>query len=115
MAMWATRMSTSPAASPPRRDFQPSRGVSSMSDTPPSSGLGYVRELMPHAWFLMPGYGAQIPTEDRWAIVAWVRALQLTRNATIEDVPADVRATRVTGEQSELLLDTREARYIKRA
>ena len=40
----------------------------------------------------MPAYGAQIPPSDRWAIVAYVRALQLSRNASIEDVPAADRA-----------------------
>ncbi len=39
----------------------------------------------------MPGYAAQIPTADRWAIVAYVRALQLSQNATLDDVPADKR------------------------
>jgi mono/diheme cytochrome c family protein len=29
----------------------------------------------------MPSYGAQIPVADRWAIVAYVRALQLSENA----------------------------------
>jgi hypothetical protein len=32
----------------------------------------------------MPGYAGQIKTRDRWAIVAYVRALQLSRNASIE-------------------------------
>jgi mono/diheme cytochrome c family protein len=41
----------------------------------------------------MPAYGAQITPEDRWAIVAYVRALQLSRNASLEDVPAAARAT----------------------
>ena len=39
----------------------------------------------------MPSYGAQIPVADRWAIVAYVRALQRSQNARIADVPADVR------------------------
>ncbi|MSR70031.1 MAG: cytochrome c [Phycisphaerales bacterium] len=39
----------------------------------------------------MAGYGSQIPTEDRWAIVAYVRALQRSQNASINDVPADKR------------------------
>ena len=39
----------------------------------------------------MPGYAAQIPTADRWAIVAYVRALQRSQNATLADVPADKR------------------------
>lgn len=36
----------------------------------------------------MPAYGAQIPTEDRWAIVAYVRALQKSQNASPSDLPA---------------------------
>ncbi len=40
----------------------------------------------------MPAYGPQIPVEDRWAIVAYVRALQRSQNATVDDVPADIRA-----------------------
>ena len=39
----------------------------------------------------MPGYGAQIKTRDRWAIVAYVRALQRSQNASIDLVPADQR------------------------
>lgn len=38
----------------------------------------------------MPPYAAQIPARDRWAIVAYVRALQLSRNATIDQVPKDI-------------------------
>lgn len=40
----------------------------------------------------MPSYGSQIAPEDRWAVVAYVRALQLSRNAKISDVPVDARA-----------------------
>lgn len=40
----------------------------------------------------MSGYGSQIATEDRWAIVAYVRALQRARSASIEDVPPERRA-----------------------
>lgn len=39
----------------------------------------------------MPGYASQIPVDDRWAIVAYVRALQRSVRGTIDDVPADVR------------------------
>jgi mono/diheme cytochrome c family protein len=42
---------------------------------------------------LMGAYGAQIEPEDRWAIVAYMRALQLARLGTAEDVPPAVRAT----------------------
>ena len=39
----------------------------------------------------MPDYAAQIEPRDRWAIVAYVRALQLSQNASIDDVPPDAR------------------------
>lgn len=39
----------------------------------------------------MPSYAAQIPVADRWAIVAYVRALQFSQNASVQDVPADKR------------------------
>ncbi len=41
----------------------------------------------------MPAYGPQIPEADRWAIVAYVRALQRSQHARIEDVPAEERAS----------------------
>ncbi len=40
----------------------------------------------------MPAYGKQIPEADRWAIVAYLRALQLSENASIQDVPDSERA-----------------------
>jgi mono/diheme cytochrome c family protein len=40
----------------------------------------------------MPGYRFQIAAGDRWAIVAYVRALQRATSGTIEDVPADLRS-----------------------
>ena len=39
----------------------------------------------------MPGYAAQIKVRDRWAIVAYVRALQASRQATEDEVPQDRR------------------------
>ena len=39
----------------------------------------------------MPAYGDQIHVEDRWAIVAYVRALQKSQHATLQDVPAEQR------------------------
>jgi mono/diheme cytochrome c family protein len=40
----------------------------------------------------MPAYRKQIPVEDRWAIVAWVRVLGRSQHARLDDVPADKRA-----------------------
>ena len=39
----------------------------------------------------MSGYAAQIPTEDRWAIVAYVKALQRSQSADLNDLPPDQR------------------------
>jgi mono/diheme cytochrome c family protein len=42
---------------------------------------------------LMPSFGAELSARDRWAVVAYVRALQKSQSARLEDVPADVRQT----------------------
>ena len=42
---------------------------------------------------LMGVYGANVTVEDRWAIVAYLRALQLSQLGTIDDVPEALRAT----------------------
>jgi hypothetical protein len=39
----------------------------------------------------MPDYATQIPVQDRWAIAAYIRALQLSQNARLEDAPAPER------------------------
>lgn len=41
----------------------------------------------------MPAYGHQIAPRERWAIVAYLRAMQRSQNAAIEDVPEDYRPT----------------------
>lgn len=40
----------------------------------------------------MPGYAAQLESDDIWAVVAYVRAIQASRTAQADQVPADVRA-----------------------
>ena len=40
----------------------------------------------------MPAYGSQIPVADRWAIVAYVRALQKSQHARLEEVPPGQRS-----------------------
>jgi len=40
----------------------------------------------------MGAYGPQIPVEDRWAIVAYVRALQLSRLGAVDDLSPESRA-----------------------
>jgi mono/diheme cytochrome c family protein len=52
---------------------------------------GYLFDVISNGFGAMPDYAAQIPVHDRWAIVAYVRALQLSHNANVNDVPADAR------------------------
>ncbi|UCC29387.1 MAG: cytochrome c [Phycisphaerales bacterium] len=53
--------------------------------------LGHVFNTITNGIRTMPAYGPQIPTEDRWLIVSYVRALQRSRNATLQDVPPEDR------------------------
>ena len=54
--------------------------------------VGYLYDVITNGFGRMPDYAAQIPVSDRWAIVAYLRALQRSQDATLEDVPADARA-----------------------
>jgi mono/diheme cytochrome c family protein len=73
--------------------FVPSRGF---ARKPPSfhivrlqkAPLGYFFDVITNGFGIMPDYASQIPVQDRWDIVAYVRALQLSQNAAPADVPA---------------------------
>src|SRR5271169_4234515 len=52
---------------------------------------GYIYDVVTNGFGAMYGYSAQIPPRDRWAIIAYVRALQLSRNAKAADLPAELR------------------------
>jgi len=52
---------------------------------------GYVYDVMTNGFGQMLGYSAQIPLRDRWAIIAYIRALQLSRNMKAADLPAELR------------------------
>ncbi len=52
---------------------------------------GYVFRVVSVGFGLMPSYATALSVEDRWAVVAYVRALQLSQFATIHEVPPDVR------------------------
>ena len=52
---------------------------------------GYFFDVITAGFGAMPDYAAQVSVPDRWAIVAYVRALQLSQNATMADVPAQRR------------------------
>ena len=54
--------------------------------------VGYYFDVMTNGFGAMQDYAAQVPVADRWAIAAYIRALQLSRRATPADVPAERRA-----------------------
>lgn len=70
--------------------YIPSRGF---SRKPPSfhierlekAPVGYIFNVMTEGFGIMPDYGSQIPPRDRWCIVAYIRALQLSQHATVAD------------------------------
>jgi mono/diheme cytochrome c family protein len=51
--------------------------------------VGYFFDVMTNGFGSMPDYKSQIPVADRWRIVAYIRALQLSHHSTANDVPAD--------------------------
>lgn len=53
--------------------------------------VGYFFRVITRGFGAMPDYRAQITVPDRWRIVAYIRALQLSREATTADIPAGVR------------------------
>jgi len=46
---------------------------------------------MSNGFGAMYGYSERITPADRWAIIAYIRALQLSRDARVADLPADLR------------------------
>jgi mono/diheme cytochrome c family protein len=55
--------------------------------------IGYFFDVMTNGFGQMPTYAPVIAAADRWAIAAYIRALQLSQHATIEDVPPADRGT----------------------
>jgi len=69
----------------PQRGFQrpPSYHIDRLRKAP----LGYFFDVMTNGFGAMPDYASQISPRDRWCIVAYIRALQLSQNASTAEVP----------------------------
>ena len=72
-----------------QRGYRPP--VSFHSDQVRNQPVGYYFDVMTNGFGAMPDYRAQVEPRDRWAIAAYIRALQLSQQATVDDVPADRR------------------------
>jgi len=53
---------------------------------------GEIFYVITHGRNTMMAYGPNVPTEDRWAIIAYLRALQISRLGSVDDVPPAERA-----------------------
>jgi mono/diheme cytochrome c family protein len=60
-----------------RRGFR--RAASFNDDRLRQAPVGHFFDAITNGWGAMPSYAPQIPTEDRWAIIAYIRALQLSQ------------------------------------
>jgi mono/diheme cytochrome c family protein len=70
----------------------PSFQIDRLRQAPP----GHYFDVMTNGLGVMYSYAARVSPEDRWRIAAYIRALQLSQQATIADVPAAQRATLAT-------------------
>ena len=73
-----------------RRGYQPppSLHIERLRDAP----VGHFFDVTTNGLGAMPDYASQVPVEDRWAIAAYVKALQLSQYAPVSDVPPEKRA-----------------------
>jgi mono/diheme cytochrome c family protein len=53
---------------------------------------GYLYQVISQGFGLMPSYAAELTPEERWAVVAYLRALQLSQHAAVDQLPAPLRA-----------------------
>ena len=72
-----------------RRGYR--RPPSYLDDRLRTAPVGHFFDVVSNGFGAMPDYAAQIRVEDRWAIIAYIRALQMSGHATLADVPADQR------------------------
>ena len=53
--------------------------------------IGHFYDVVTNGFGAMPSYGEQVTPQDRWAIIAYIRALQLSQHAPVSDVPLEKR------------------------
>ncbi len=60
---------------------------------------GHFYDVITNGWGVMYSYADRVQPRDRWAIAAYIRALQRSRSGTLADVPADQRAALAGGKR----------------
>jgi hypothetical protein len=73
-----------------RRGFKqpPSYHIDRLREAP----VGHFYDVISNGYGAMLNYAVQVQPRDRWAIVAYIRALQYSENANVNDLPAEARA-----------------------
>jgi cytochrome c553 len=73
-----------------RRGFTPARSFHDprLRDAP----AGHFFEVMTQGFGQMPSYANQLSEQDRWAVIAYIRALQFSRNVRLDQLPPEDRA-----------------------
>jgi mono/diheme cytochrome c family protein len=62
---------------------------------------GYFFDVITNGFGAMNSYSMQLTPHDRWAIVAYVRALQLSRNAHVAELPENLKEKLMAGEAAQ--------------
>jgi hypothetical protein len=73
-----------------RRGFR--QAASYHTDRLIKAPIGHFFYVMSNGFGAMPSYASKVESDDRWRIAAYIRVLQLSEHATIQDVPPDKRA-----------------------
>jgi mono/diheme cytochrome c family protein len=71
-----------------RRGFNKPLPASYHQDRLRHAPVGHFFDAITNGWGAMPSYAAQIPVEDRWKIIAYIRALQLSQMPAAQSTPA---------------------------
>lgn len=66
----------------------PSYHIDRLRNAPP----GHFYDVITNGYGVMYSYASRVEPADRWAIAAYIRALQLSRHATLDDVPPEEKA-----------------------
>jgi mono/diheme cytochrome c family protein len=69
-----------------RRGFR--RAASFNDDRLRQAPVGHFFDAITNGWGAMPSYSSQIPVQDRWAIIAYIRALQLSQQNLANPTPS---------------------------
>ena len=56
-----------------------------------NNGTAHIFQVISLGYGLMPSYAAELDAQDRWAVVAYLRALQRSQAATLAEAPADIQ------------------------